>query len=127
MFPMEKPSTTPLPVKPPRFVALRYRNFALLWSGLIASNIGTWMQNVAVGWLMLQLTNSALWLGLQGLSFAVPMIILPLVGGAVADRVNRIKLLYFTQSGPMIVAFILAALTWMGQIAPWHLLASTFL
>jgi MFS family permease len=115
------------PATQQRFAALHYRNFTLLWSGLIASNIGTWMQNVAVGWLILQLTNSALWLGLQGLSFAVPMIILPLVGGAVADRVNRIKLLYFTQSGPMVIAFILAVLTWSDNIQPWHLLVATFL
>jgi hypothetical protein len=67
----------------PRFAALRHRNFNLLWSGLIVSNTGTWMQNVAQGWLVLQLTNSPLWLGLLGLSFAVPMIVLPLIGGAV--------------------------------------------
>lgn len=115
------------PATQQRFAALRYRNFTLLWSGLIASNVGTWMQNVAVGWLMLQLTNSPLWLGLQGLCFALPMIFLPLVGGAVADRVNRIKLLYITQSGPMVVAFILAELTWEGLILPWHLLLATFL
>src|SRR5512146_2732430 len=121
---MEKPvQTSPAP-QTQRFAALRYRNFTLLWSGLIASNVGTWMQNVAVGWLILRLTNSPLWLGLQGLCFAVPMIILPLVGGAVADRVNRIKLLYVTQSGPMVVAFILAVLTWANQIAPCHLLAA---
>jgi MFS family permease len=124
---MEKPNVIPPSTQPQRFAALRYRNFTLLWSGLIASNVGTWMQNVAVGWLMLSLTNSPLWLGLQGLSFAIPMIILPLVGGAVADRVNRVRLLYFTQSGPMIIAFILATLTWTGHIAPWHLLVATFL
>ncbi len=45
-----------------RFAALRHRNFTLLWSGLIVSNTGTWMQNVAQGWLVLQLTNSPLWL-----------------------------------------------------------------
>ncbi len=123
---MENPLAPPA-ARPQRFAALRYRNFTLLWSGLIASNVGTWMQNVAVGWLMLRLTNSPLWLGLQGLCFAVPMIVLPLVGGAVADRVNRVKLLYVTQSGPMVVAFILAALTWTGQIAAWHLLLATFL
>src|SRR5512143_2848215 len=111
-----KKTMTHPPAPQQRFAALRYRNFTLLWSGLIASNIGTWMQNVAVGWLILQLTNSALWLGLQGLSFAAPMIFLPLVGGAVADRVNRIKLLYFTQSGPMVIAFILAVLTWSDNI-----------
>ncbi len=123
---MENP-LAPSSIRPQRFAALRYRNFALLWSGLIASNVGTWMQNVAVGWLMLRLTNSPLWLGLQGLCFAIPMIVLPLVGGAVADRVNRVRLLYVTQSGPMVVAFILAALTWTGQIAAWHLLLATFL
>ncbi len=124
---MEEPLVTPPSAQPQRFAALRYRNFALLWSGLIASNVGTWMQNVAVGWLMLQLTNSPLWLGLLGMCFAVPMIFLPLVGGAVADHINRVKLLYVTQSGPMVVAFILAALTWAGRIAPWHLLLATFM
>ncbi len=124
---MEEPITKVPVVKPQRFAALRYRNFALLWWGLIASNIGTWMQNVAVGWLMLQLTNSPLWLGLLGLCFAVPMIFLPLVGGAVADHLNRIRLLYVTQSGSMVIAFILAWLTWAGRINPWHLLLATFL
>ena len=73
---------------PTRFAALGYRNFKLIWSGLIVSNMGTWMQNVANGWLVLQLTNSPLWLGLLGLSFALPMIILPPLAGAVVDRVN---------------------------------------
>ena len=53
---------------------LRHRNFTWLWSGLLVSNVGTWMQNVAQSWLVLQLTSSPLWLGLLGLSFAVPMI-----------------------------------------------------
>lgn len=123
---MERSLVPPPPGTQQRFAALRYRNFTLLWLGLIASNIGTWMQNVAVGWLMLQLTNSALWLGLLGLCFAVPMIFLPLVGGAVADRANRIKLLYVTQIGSMVVAFVLAVLTWEGRILPWHLLLATF-
>ena len=65
---------------PTRFAALGYRNFKLIWSGLIVSNMGTWMQNVANGWLVLQLTNSPLWLGLLGLSFALPMIVLSSVG-----------------------------------------------
>jgi MFS family permease len=94
----------------PRFAALRNRNFNLLWAGLIVSNTGTWMQNVAQGWLVLQLTNSPLWLGLLGLSFAVPMIVLPLIGGSVVDRIDRIKLLYVTQSGAMLTALILAIL-----------------
>lgn len=63
----------------PRFAALSYKNFRLLWSGLIVSNMGTWMQNVASVWLVLQLTNSPLWLGLLGFSFAVPTVILALL------------------------------------------------
>jgi MFS family permease len=110
-----------------RFAALRYRNFNWLWLGSIVSNMGTWMQNVANGWLVLQLTNSPLWLGLLGLSFAVPMIILPLIAGAVVDRVNRIHLLYFTQTSQMLIAFALTALTWFGAISVWHILVAVFL
>ncbi|HVN15633.1 MAG TPA: MFS transporter [Anaerolineales bacterium] len=113
--------------KPPRFAALGYRNFNLLWSGLIVSNMGTWMQNVANGWLVFQLTNSPLWLGVLGLSFAVPMIILPPLAGAVVDRVHRIRLLYITQTTPMLIAFTLAALTWLGVINVWHILIASFL
>ena len=69
-------NSTPTPA--PRFGALQHRNFLLLWAGLIVSNVGSWMQNVAEGWLILQLTNSPLWIGLLGLSFALPMIVLPL-------------------------------------------------
>lgn len=110
-----------------RFPALYHRNFTLLWAGLIVSNAGTWMQNVAQGWLVLQLTNSPLWLGLLGLSFAVPMIVLPLLGGAVADHVNRIKLLYITQTGSMLTAFALAILTWLGVVNVWHILIASFI
>src|SRR5512140_616080 len=109
-----------------RYAALRYRNFTLLWSGLIVSNMGTWMQNVANGWLILQLTNSALWLGFLGLSFAVPMIVIPPFAGAVVDRVHRIRLLYLTQSIQLLTALVLAFLTWFGLIQPWHLLLASF-
>lgn len=110
-----------------RYPALRYRNFALLWSGLIVSNVGTWMQNVANGWLILQLTNSPLWLGLLGLSFAVPMIVFPPLAGPVVDRIHRVRLLFFTQSAQMLTALVLAALTWLGRIQVWHILLSSFI
>jgi MFS family permease len=110
-----------------RFAALQYRNFTLLWTGLIVSNVGTWMQNVGQGWLVLQLTNSPLWLGLLGLSFALPMILLPLVGGAVVDRVHRIRLLYITQTGLILNAFALALLTWLGVVNVWHILITSFI
>lgn len=109
-----------------RFAALQYRNFKLIWSGLIVSNMGTWMQNVANGWLVLQLTNSPLWLGILGLSFAIPMIILPPLAGAVVDRVHRIRLLFFTQTMQMLTAFVLAALTWTGRVQVWHILLASF-
>ncbi len=111
----------------PRYAALQYRNFVLLWSGMIVSNIGTWIQNVALGWLALQLTNSPLWLGLLGLSFAIPMVLLPLIGGAVVDRINRIRLLFFTQTAMMLISFMLALLTWIGMVNIWHLLAASFI
>ncbi len=111
-----------------RFVALQHRNFTLLWSGLLVSNVGTWMQNVAVAWLISELTNkSPLWLGLLGLSFGLPMSVLPLFSGAIIDRVHRIKLLYVTQTGSMVIAFVLAVLTWLHVVTVWHLLVATFL
>ena len=111
---------------PQRYAALRYRNFTLIWSGLIVSNMGTWMQNVASGWLVLELTNSPLWLGILGLSFAVPMIVIPPFAGAVVDRVNRIRLLYFTQSMQLVTAIFLAIATWMGLVQTWHILLAAF-
>jgi MFS family permease len=111
----------------PRFAALQHRNFTLLWSGLIVSNVGTWMQNVAQGWLVLQLTDSPFWLGLLGLSFAVPMIVLPLIGGVVADHVDRIRLLYVTQTSQLLNALALAVLAWTGQIDVWYILIASFI
>ena len=110
----------------PRFAALQHKNFKLLWAGLIVSNTGTWMQNVAQGWLVLQLTNSPFWLGLLGLSFAVPMILLPLVGGAIVDRIDRVKLLYITQTGAMLTALILAIMTWTGTVHISYILIASF-
>jgi MFS family permease len=110
-----------------RFAALHYRNFKLLWSGLIVSNMGTWMQNVASGWLILQLTNSPLWLGLLGFSFAIPMILLPPFAGAIVDRVNRMQLLFFTQSMQALTAIVLAALTWYGKVQVWNILLASFI
>lgn len=111
----------------PRYAALQHRNFVLLWSGLIVSNIGTWIQDVAEGWLVLQLTNSPLWLGMLGLSFALPMVLLPLVGGAVVDRVHRIHLLYCTQTALMLMSFGLALLVWLNLVTVWYLLTASFI
>jgi MFS family permease len=93
---------------------------------MIVSNTGTWMQSVAQSWLVLQLTNSPLWLGLLGLSFALPMTVLPLVGGAVVDRIDRIRLLYYTQTAAMLTALALAILTWTGSLHIGYILAASF-
>ena len=110
-----------------RFSALQHRNFRLIWTGQIVSNVGTWMQGVGTSWLVLQLTNSPLWLGLLGLSFALPMVILPPIGGAVVDRVDRIRLLYITQTGQMLNALALALVTFLGMTTVWHILAASFI
>ena len=120
-------SIDPLQIPPQRrFAALRYPNFSLLWAGLIVSNMGTWFQNIANGWLVLQLTNSPLWLGILGLSFALPMILIPPFAGVVVGRVHHVRLLYFTQSIQILIALLLAALTWLGRVQIWHILLASF-
>lgn len=109
------------------YPALRSRNFRLFLVAGFISNIGTWMQNVARSWVIYKATgDDARWLGWLGLSFAIPMVILPPIGGFVVDRVPRIKLVLATQIGLTLVAVALAILAWTNLLAPWHLLASTF-
>lgn len=83
----------------PTFKALEYRNFALLWFGLILSNIGTWIQIIAQSLLVLALThNSGVALGVVSFAQAFPFFIFALLGGGIADRADKRKLLLFTQS-----------------------------
>ncbi len=113
--------------KPARYPALRHRNFTLIWTGLIVSNMGTWMQNVAQSWLIYKMTgNDALFLGYLGLSFAIPMTFLPPIGGVIVDRVDRVRLLYWTQSGAAVSAAVMAVLVWAGWVQPWHILLVSF-
>ena len=110
-----------------RYPALRHRNFRLIWSGLLVSNMGTWMQNVAQSWLIYKLTgNNTLFLGWLGLSFALPMILVPPLGGVVADRVDRVRLLFVTQTAALLLAVLLAVLTWSEAIRPVHILITSF-
>jgi len=90
--------------------ALRNSNFRLFWSGNFLSNIGTWMQNVAQGWLIITLTNSAFWLGVVSFAGSIPFLIFTLFGGVIADRANKRRLLVVTQTIMMLLAFLLAAL-----------------
>jgi len=100
--------------------ALRNRDFRLFWAGNFLSNIGTWMQNVAQGWLVLQLTNSAFWLGVVGFCSTIPILLFALVGGVIADHVNKRKLLIVTQSAMMVFAFAMAVLAYLNIIRVSH-------
>jgi MFS family permease len=107
--------------------ALRNPNFRLFWSGNFLSNIGTWMQNVAQGWLVLTLTNSAFWLGVIGFAGSIPFLFVTLLGGVVADHVDKRRLLLVTQTIMMILAFLLATLAWLNIIKVWEVAAIAFL
>jgi len=96
---------------PAMFRSLQYRDYALFWSGNFLSNIGTWMQNLALGWQILLLTNSPFLLGLNGFLGQVPALIFSLPGGAIADRLSRRRLMLGTQSTMAALALILALLT----------------
>ena len=103
-------------------IALRERNFRLYWLGQTVSNIGNWMQTVALGWFIVQISASPVALGLLGLAQFFPLFGLSLVGGAFADRFPRLKLLIVTQSAAMALACVLAALAWTGKPPLWSLL-----
>lgn len=92
------------------FRALSHRNFRLFWAGAFLSNVGTWMQAVAQGWLVLQLTNSPFWLGVDGFMATAPGLLLTLAGGVFADLIDRRRILLFTQIAAGLSAFTLAVL-----------------
>ena len=103
--------------------ALAYRDFRLFWIGLVVSNIGTWMQQFGLGWLVVQLAIrdatpqlAPLYLGLVGLARAIPGLAFGLFGGVVADRADRRRLLIVTQSSAAILATVLGVLTISGSI-----------
>ncbi len=107
--------------------ALRHRNFRNFWIGNFLSNIGTWMQAIAQGWLVLELTNSPLWLGVVSFAAAIPMLIFALLGGVIADQVDKRRLIMVTQSAMMIFAFVLAGLSYFKIITVHQIIALAFL
>ena len=108
------------------FQPFRYRDFRLMWGGAFTSTCGTWMQSVAQSWLVLQLTGSAFYLGLVGFLADLPIMLFSLVGGVVADRADRRKLLLGSQFTQMTSAFILTALVLANKVQIWHILALVF-
>jgi MFS family permease len=103
------------------FVALHHRNFRLFWFGQLISLIGTWMQSTAQAWLVLELTHSAWLLGLVGALQFLPVMLLSLFGGVLADRLPKRKVLLFTQSSAMILALTLWILVATGTVQIWHI------
>jgi MFS family permease len=108
------------------FRALSHRNYRRFWVGAFLSNIGTWMQAVAQGWLMLQLTNSAFWLGLDAFMATVPGFFLTLAGGVFADIVDRRRLLLYSQVVAGLAAFGLAIMVATNSVNKWLILGFSF-
>jgi MFS family permease len=107
------------------FAALRYRDFRLLWAGQLISITGTQMQMLAINWHVYLLTKSALALGLVGLVRVVPIVVCSLLGGAVADAVNRKRLMMLTQTVMLLCAAALALMTWYGLTSVWPIYVLT--
>lgn len=104
------------------FSALRHRNFRLFWIGQCVSLIGTWMQNIGQAWLVLQLTQSAFKLSLVSAMQFLPMMIFALFAGTLIDKFPRRRILLITQTSLMVLAIILASLTYFQVVQYWHVL-----
>ncbi len=104
------------------FTALKHRNFRLFFTGQSISLIGTWMQSLAQGWLVLKLTNSAFLLSLVQAVGSLPILFLSLIGGVVADRVVKRNLLLVTQTLSLFLALFLAILVSLDVVKAWHVI-----
>src|SRR5229473_157063 len=109
------------------FKAFQYRDFRLMWFGACASSIGTWMQIVAQGWLIYRLSHSAFLLALDQFLGGIPIFLFSLIGGVVADRVERRKVLLGSQWVQMFSATLLTVLVATGLVHVWHILCLSFI
>lgn len=110
------------------FVALqRYPAYRVLWIGTVATNLGQWMKNIALGWQMLILTDSAFWVGMIAFASGIPFLVIALPAGALVDRVDERRVLLASQWAAMAVAAVLAALIIAGNAEPWHLIVAAVL
>ena len=108
------------------FKAFQYRDFRLMWIGACTSSIGTWMQIVAQGWLIYRLSHSSFLLGLDQFLAGLPIFLFSLIGGVVADRVERRKILIISQYIQMASAGALTVLVTMGIVHVWEILCLSF-
>lgn len=106
---------------------LREPLFRSLWIAAVASYTGSWMQNIATGWLMTSLTHSPMWVALVQVALSLPVFLIALPAGAVADMVDRRKFLLFTQTSMVAACTVLGVLTITGTCRPRVLLGFTFL
>lgn len=119
---LERASVRPSPrgVRlPATFSSLRHRNYRLLWFGTLVSSSGDWMDQIAFNWLVYELTHSAVALGLANLFRLAPILVFTLIGGVVADRVERRRLMFTTQTVAMLLALVLAVLVSTGLVQVW--------
>ena len=100
--------------------------FRWIWIGALVSNLGSWMQNVGAAWLMVSLSHSPLLIALVQTASTLPVFLLGVPAGVIADRVDRRRLLLVTQSWMLAAATALGVLTLLGRTGPWTLLALTF-
>jgi MFS family permease len=124
-----RPNDTPAPSAsgPQTFRALRHRDFRVLWVGLVVSAVGTWMQIIAQSLLVLRITHgSAIALGVVSLAQALAFFLFAFVGGAVADRVDKRRLLLVTQSVAALLALILGVLALTGLVQVWMIVLLAF-
>lgn len=101
---------------------MRHRNYQLYFGGQLISNIGTWMQVIAQAWVVYQLGHSELTLGLVAFASAIPNLVISPWGGVIVDRMSRRRVLMLTQSGAMVLSFILAWLTFTNIVQEWHVI-----
>jgi predicted MFS family arabinose efflux permease len=109
------------------FAAFTHRDFRLQWFGACTSSIGTWTQLTAQNWLVLSLTSSALYLGIDGFLQQLPIMLFTLIGGVMADRLDRRRTLVASQYIQMATAITLAGLVYFGTVRIWHILALSFI
>ena len=108
------------------FKSFQHRDFRLMWMGACTSTIGTWMQSTAQAWLVYDLSKNSFYLGLDTFLAQVPIILFSLVGGVIADRMNRRNLLLVSQFVQMTTAFILTVLVYTKVVQVWHILCLSF-
>lgn len=109
------------------FPALKYRNYRLYFAGQLVSLIGTWLQTVAQGFLVYEITNSAFWVGVIGALQTLPVLLFALLGGVIVDRFKKRNLLYVTQCGQMILALVLGGMTLAGVVDRYDIAGLSFL